>query len=59
MPWDETSLDVWCDELIKSYGNLIADKKTRGVISKGGQISFGGYETLNKAFIAFFSYRLH
>ena len=56
MPRDETSLDVWCDEFIKSYGNLIADKKTRGVMpAKEGksEISFSGYEKLNKAFIDF------
>ena len=56
LPKDETSLNVWCDEFIKSYGNLIADKKTRGVMpAKEGksEISFSGYEKLNKAFIDF------
>jgi hypothetical protein len=56
LPRDETSLDVWGDEFIKSYGNLIADKKMRGVIpAKEGksEISFSGYEKLNKAFIDF------
>ena len=56
LPENEVTLDRWCDNYIKAYGNTIANKKQKGVMKvKEGksEIAFNGYEKLNRAFISY------
>ena len=47
LPLNEVTLDRWCDNFIKAYGNILAQKKQSGVmkIKEGkSEIAFDGYE---------------
>lgn len=48
------TLDAWCDEFIKGYARIVAQKKQEGIMKVGegkAELPFGGYRALNERFI--------